>query len=63
MFVLLGWPRSIHNRHPLLNDKTKVNTYGSYIKESGKAGVWGIVRDGINGDFLVPVTCDNNNMT
>ncbi|XP_070036296.1 uncharacterized protein [Nicotiana tomentosiformis] len=54
---------SIHNRHPPLNDNTKVNADGSYIKESGKVGIWGIVRDGINGDFLVPVTCDNNNMT
>ncbi|XP_075101904.1 uncharacterized protein LOC142177329 [Nicotiana tabacum] len=43
----------------------KVNTDGSYIKESGKSGIGGIIKDG-NGDciidFSMPVICDSNNM-
>lgn len=51
--------------HMPLHDKIKVNTDGSYIKKSGKAGIEGIIRDG-DGNcimaFAMSVNCDSHNM-
>ncbi|WMV09990.1 hypothetical protein MTR67_003375 [Solanum verrucosum] len=43
----------------------KMNTYGSYLHETGKASIGGIVRDS-QGDlimaFSISVNCNNHNM-
>lgn len=42
----------------------KINTVGSYIQETGKSGIGGIVRDK-DGEFIMafslPVICNSNN--
>ncbi|XP_016491734.1 uncharacterized protein LOC107811342 [Nicotiana tabacum] len=50
---------------PILPETVKVNTDGSFSKESGKAGIDGVVRD-YHGDlimaFSMPINCDSNKM-
>ncbi|XP_009804964.1 uncharacterized protein [Nicotiana sylvestris] len=54
-----------HQWHPPPHGKVKINTDGSYIKESGKAGIGGIIRDD-EGNFIMAfamsIDCDNHNM-